>query len=381
MNTWILDAIDPLFFGDGRSVGTGEVNGRALPPPQVIAGLARTRQGLDSNGAWVGDPDQAKRIAVQGPFPALLSHDGSVEEWLFPRPADALLLEEGGLRRLVPLDLTSWGLRSNLPGADLAPVGLAVPDLSKPKRMNALWRWSEVERWLSNPDAPGEIRGIAAPPLETRSHVAIDPATGRALDGALFSTAGRRMVTEEDTEATDRRPTIAHVRSIGIGLQTTARIQAGAAPAGGERRMVHWRQTTLPLPSAPEAVLKSAEGGAVRVVLATPAIFQHGWCPERLFDAPPGSALVAASVGRAEVVSGWDFATNRARPTRRCAPSGSVYFLRLGGDSAARRAWAETAWLQPRSDSDTDRLDGYGSVLLGAWDGKLTPPAPSTRSR
>src|SRR5690606_23908258 len=95
---WILDAIDPLFFGDGRSIGTGEVNGRTLPPPQVVAGLARTRQGLDSHGTWVGDPDQAKRIAVQGPFPALLNHDGSVEEWLFPRPADALLLE-GGLRR------------------------------------------------------------------------------------------------------------------------------------------------------------------------------------------------------------------------------------------------------------------------------------------
>lgn len=365
MTTWILDAIDPLFFGDGRSVGPGEVNGRVLPPPQVVAGLARTRQGLAPNGAWVGDPDQAKRIAVQGPFAALLNGDGSVEEWLFPRPADALLLE-GGLRRLVPLDLTDWGLRSNLPGADLAPVGLAVADPSKPKPMKALWRWSEMERWLSSPDGPGAIRGVAEPPIETRTHVAIDPATGRALDGALFSTAGRRMVTKEG--------------SIGLGLRTSATIHAGAAPAGGERRMVHWRQARKPLPSAPETVLKSAEDGAVRVLLATPAIFQHGWRPERMFDAPPGSALVAASVGRPEVVSGWDLATNKARPTRRCAPAGSVFFLRLGGDAAARRAWAEAAWLQSRADADTDRLDGYSSVLLGAWNGKLTPPPPSTRS-
>lgn len=366
MTTWILDAVDPLVFGDGRSAGTGEVYGRALPPSQVVAGLARTRQGLDSNGAWVGDPEKAKRIAVQGPFPALLGRDGSVEEWLFPRPADALFVE-GGLRRLVPLDLTPWGLRSNLPGAELVPVGLAVADPSKAKPMKALWRWSEMERWLSNPDAPGEIRGVAAPPVETRLHVAIDPATGRALDGALFSTAGRRMITEEG--------------AIGLGLKTLATIQEGAAPAGGERRMVRWRQANKPLPSAPEAVLNSVEGGAVRVVLATPAIFQHGWRPERLFDAPLGSALVAASVGRAEIVSGWDLATNKARPTRRCAPSGSVYFLRLGGDAAARRAWAEAAWLEPRADSDTDRLDGYGSLLLGAWDGNLTPPAPSMRSR
>ncbi|MBZ0102126.1 MAG: type III-B CRISPR module-associated protein Cmr3 [Thermoanaerobaculia bacterium] len=365
MNTWILDAIDPLFFGDGRSVGTGEVNGRALPPPQVVAGLARTRQGLDSNGAWASDPERAKTIPVRGPFPALLNRDGSVEEWLFPRPADALLLV-GGLRRLLPLDLATWGLRSNLPGAGLAPVGLAVADPSKPQPMRALWRWSELERWLSDPDAPGEIRGVAAPPIETRLHVAIDPATGRALDGALFSTAGRRMVTEEG--------------AIGLGLQTSATIQAGVAPAGGERRLVHWRQASKSLPSAPETVLRSAEDGAVRILLATPAILQLGWCPKRLFDAPPGSVLIAASVGRAEVVSGWDLATNKGRPSRRCAPAGSVYFLRLGGDTTARRAWAEKAWLEPRADSDTDRLDGYGSVLLGAWDGKLTPPAPSTRS-
>lgn len=366
MSTWILDAVDPLFFGDGRSVATGEANGRPLPPPQVVAGLARTRQGLDANGAWVGNADQAKRIAVQGPIPALLRPDGSIEEWLFPRPLDALLLE-GGLKRLVPLDLTDWKLRSNLPVAGLAPVGLAVADPSKPKPMKALWRWSEMERWLSNPDAPGEIDGIAAPPIETRLHVAIDPATGRALDGALFSTAGRRMVTNEG--------------SIGLGLQTAAPIRGGVAPAGGERRLVHWRPAGKPFPSAPEAVLKSAENGAIRVLLATPAIFQHGWRPERLFDVPRGSTLVAASVGRAEVVSGWDLDTNKARPTRRCAPAGSVYFLRLGGDGAARRAWAEAIWLQPRADSDADRLDGYGSVLLGAWNGDLTPPDHSKRSR
>lgn len=369
MTVWILDAIDPLFFGDGRSVGTGEVNGRMLPPPQVVAGLARTRQGLDVNGAWVGDPEEAKCIAVQGPYPALLNAKGCVAEWLFPKPADSLLLE-GGLRRLVPLDLSKWGLRSNLPGDSLAPVGLAVAEPSKPKSASALWRWSEMERWLSHPEAPGKINGVGAPPLETRIHVSIDPETGRALDGALFSTAGRRMVTAIDA---------ATKGIIGLGLRTEAMIREGVASAGGERRMVRWRVADKALPDAPKAVLKSVEEGAVRVVLATPAIFQHGWRPERLFDAPDGSELVAACVGRPEVVSGWDFATNSARPTRRCAPAGSVYFLRLGGDRATRRSWAEAAWLQPRSDADTNRLDGYGSLLLGAWNGELTSPDTSTR--
>src|SRR5690606_22723653 len=98
-----------------------------------------------------------------------------------------------------------------------------------------------------------------------------------------------------------------------------------------------------------------------------------GWRPARLFDAPPGSTLVAGSVGRPEVVSGWDLATNKGRPTRRCAPAGSVYFLRHCGTAAARRAWAEATWLQPRADADTDRLDGYRLCAAGRLGWKAHP--------
>lgn len=362
MSTWILDAIDPLFFGDGRSVGSGEVSGRILPPPQAVAGLVRTRQGQDARGAWVGDPEQARTVAVRGPFPVLLDEMGGVQEWLFPRPADAIRLE-AGLRRLDPLDLSAWGARSNLPDEGLALVGLADPDPSKPASTNPFWRWPEMQAWLEAPTGvptTTEINGVPAPPVEPRTHVAIDPDTGRALDHALFGTNGRRMLVGNC--------------AVGIGLSTNAQLTEGAAPAGGESRLVRWRRANAPLPNAPEAVLRSAEAGTIRVLLATPAIFAHGWRPEKLFDAPEGSTLVAACVGQAEVVSGWDLAKRQARPTRRCAPAGSVYFVKLGGDGAARRAWAQAAWLSPLSDDTNDRLDGYGSVLLGAWDGRLVQP-------
>lgn len=370
MNTWILDAIDPLFFGDGRSIDAGQARSRILPPPQALAGVVRTRQGQDDWGTWVGDPVKARTVPVHGPFPALLDQSGAVSEWLFPRPADALGVE-GGLRRLVPLDLSRWGFRSNLPCDGLAPTGLPGVEPSKPTPLNTFWRWSEMDAWLADPSGvPAGVtrRGIPDPPVEARMHVAIDPETGRAVDpskaGALFGTSGRRMVVAEG--------------SIGIGLCTDAAISEGASAAGGERRMVRWRRAGRSLPSAPHAVLESAESGAVRVVLATPALFVDGWRPERLFDAPDGSTLVAACVGRPEVVSGWDLAKGEARPSRRCAPAGSVYFLKLGGSKTDRREWAESAWLSPRSDRDLDRLDGFGCLLLGAWNGILIQPHPRT---
>lgn len=366
MSTWILDAIDPLFFGDGRSVGSGANDGRILPPPQVVAGLARTRQGQDERGLWVGDPDEARTIPVRGPFAALLNAQGAVSEWLFPRPADALALD-GGLRRLFPLDLAVWKAKTNLPDDGLVPTGLVEPDPSKPVAMNAFWRWSDLRAWLEAPTGvpATKIEGVSAPPVEARTHVAIDAETGRVRDdGALFGTTGRRMLVKDG--------------AIAIGLCTDATIREGAAPAGGERRMVRWRRADAPLPSAPEAVLSSAEAGAVRVVLATPAIFRQGWRPERLFGAPAGSTLVSACVGRPEVVSGWDLAKQQARPTRRCAAAGSVYFLKLGGTPAERRAWVEASWLAPCSDDEHDCFDGYGSVLFGAWDGRILQPSSSS---
>lgn len=365
MNTWILDAIDPLYFGDGRPVEGAAGRSRVLPPPQVVAGLVRTRQGLDARGCWAGNPDTARTIPVEGPFPALLGDDGKVAEWLFPRPLDALLLE-GGLRKLSPLDLGGWGAQFDA-GADmLAPVGLAAADPSKPKPMNPLWRWSELGAWLTGALPSVTPLGIPEPPLEHRTHVSIDPTTGRAEDGMLFALAGRRYVV--DLKGTRS--------SIGIGLRTTAKVSDGVAAAGGERRMVRWRRSAgAELPAAPPAVLASAREGALRVVLATPAIFTDGWRPKVLFDAPAGSKLIAATVGRPEVVSGWDLAARRARPTRRCAPAGSVYFLHLGGAAADREAWARNAWLAPRSDLPADRTDGFGAVLLGTWDGKLVAPS------
>lgn len=370
MKTWMLDAIDPLFFGDGRPVAQGVAHGRLLPPPQVLAGLARTRQGQDATGAWIGDPTTARQIAVQGPFPALLDKNGAVREWLFLRPSDALETEKG-LQRLVPLDFGTRDLRTNAPsanGAPLAPVGSSQADPSKPISANPLWRWSEYESWLARPDVAMPRPGVPAPPIEARTHVAIDPDTQQAKDGLLFSTRGRRLLVAITPD---------EICPIGLGLRTDAAVNEGVAPAGGERRLVRWRRAEgVPLPSVPKPVLDSAADGSVRVILATPGLFRGGWRPEVLFDAPTGSVLVAACVGRPEVISGWDLAARpggQARPTRRCAPAGSVYFLRLGGTPAERRAWATAAWLASKADLPDDRIDGFATLLLGVWDGRLTP--------
>jgi CRISPR-associated protein Cmr3 len=235
--------------------------------------------------------------------------------------------------------------------------------------MYPLWRSADLLRWLGG-GALDRAIGVAEPPVERRTHVAIDPASGRARDGMLFSVAGRRLVVDLDGAPA----------AIGLGLRTSVDLAEGVAAAGGERRLVRWRKATgTPLPGIPEAVRRSANAGAVRVLLATPGIFAEGWRPRSLFGAPAGSRVVAACAGRAEVVSGWDLSTwpGRPKPTRRCAPAGSVYFLELGGTASERDTWARTTWLAPCSDAADARTDGFGAVLLGTWDGLLAMPQSS----
>jgi len=82
--------------------------------------------------------------------------------------------------------------------------------------------------------------------------------------------------------------------------------------------------------------------------------------------------LKAALVLRSQVISGWDLQSGKPKPTKRLAPSGSVYFLKLPEevDDATINAWIDALWMQNISDDAQSRSDGFGLAALGCWDGK-----------
>ncbi|MCI5212360.1 MAG: hypothetical protein D3910_27070, partial [Candidatus Electrothrix sp. ATG2] len=124
---------------------------------------------------------------------------------------------------------------------------------------------------------------------------------------------------------------------------------------------------------------------AIRLILATPALFKHGWRPGWIKDDmtgyPPGFPgitlkLKAFVTPRWEPVSGWDLVRNphhknskekkgpgAARAVRRMVPAGAVYWFEV----IAGQEHLPELWLQPISDLPQDRNDGYGLVLPGIW--------------
>lgn len=379
MNLWIIEPRDPLIVRDGRPFGPfpgARAKSLNFPFPSTIAGAVRTRAGLDEKGFFQRDKlEELKKIRIKGPLLVELDDRGEIARWLVPAPADALLLgsePEVMLKPLVPLQLPE-GARTNLPDPLKGLVGLARRDPRKPLgRAPRYWYWEFFGQWLLNPQEQErkvslDELGHNGPVRESRMHVGIKPETRTADEerGALFQTQG--------LEFTSAQGKLSGARRLGLAVATDASgLKPGLAQVGGERRLAFWRPGGREFPRVPEKLVQQiVEQKSCRLILLTPACFKEGWKPSWLLEEREGVKpfLEAAALRRYETASGWDLKEGEPKPTRRLAPAGTVYFLKLEGKEAAVRRWVERIWLECVSDEEQDRRDGFGLAVLGTWDG------------
>jgi CRISPR-associated protein Cmr3 len=361
MKTWIVEPRDTLVIRDGRPVLEGAPPMRSLdfPWPSTIAGFARTRIGTDERGTFTMTPEAAREIPVLGPWLAKLDEAGRIVDHLVPAPQDCMWHEaqprtdppRWDRRRLTPIPLPA-GCATDLPAAYelVGHAGKTPP--GKAGSGPRFWRWSELERWLLRPEALttlGADFGHAGPVREQRVHVSVDRERQTAADAMLFSTDGLRFTTGSRGRF-----------AVAFGCDDV-RLVEGPVSLGGERRLSFLRRGEgKRVPELP-ADLHLEAGGLARVVLLTPAIFRDGFVPRSFGE---GTTIVAAVVKRAEVISGWDFEQRGPKPTRRMAPAGSVYWVRLGKDVDAR-AWAKGVWMHSVADDRQDQNDGFGLAVVG----------------
>lgn len=406
MTIWLIEPRDPLVARDGRPAQVGgHLTTLPFPFPSLLAGAVRTRLGASTDGQFLlrgAALEELKGIAVDGPLLAAIEdqEDGdekpAVADWLPPAPRDALLLADAGspptLHRLLPFSDTGAGRVDTLPAAGLLPVApTRQPVTGKPPAAApAFWRWQEFERWLAAPADRDEVdlAGMGVPhlPIERRSHLAIEAGERVGIDGMLFETAGLRFaLPAEPLQSGAPAPRLAP-RRLALSVRCAGEAVAGRplalaaqlAPLGGERRLARWYRADRGWPALPAAVRSAvAATRRARLVLLTPALFGGGALPGWSGGPWPGGGPVcatvrAACVPRPDVVSGWDLAAGRAKPTRRLAAAGSVYFVELaGGGTEELGQWCDAAWLACLSDAEQDRRDGFGLAAVGAWEEAL----------
>ncbi|MGK0619364.1 type III-B CRISPR module-associated Cmr3 family protein [Meiothermus cerbereus] len=367
-----IQALAPLLWRDGRPFAAAEGSETAarslpLPLPSTVAGFVRTQVGK-RQGLSFDDPQTLQNLHGLQVCAPLLVRGG---QFVLPAPRDAVVYKNGKslqVMRLLPKALET-GYGCDLPEG-LLP--LEVTEDIKPESGYNFWTADDLTRWLLGQEVvPQKIGGL---PEETRIHVGIDPATGKANEGVLYSVTYKALESLEEGQH--------HSWSI----RARVRLPEGQEPEplgylGGESRPVR----VMAYPNAKlseywfdcpaeikEAYARLGRGSMLRMVLATPALFEGGWRPGWLdkfgqMNLPAGVGtvrlkLVAAAVGRREPVSGWSLRERKPRPVRWMVPAGSVYFFEVEEGDPSRLL---ESWLRPVSDHEQDRKDGFGLALWG----------------
>jgi CRISPR-associated protein Cmr3 len=376
---------DPIVSRDGRPFGTNQGNGMRTagwPLPSVVAGSLRTALGKAA-GREFSDvtAKELLRVEVAGMFPLA---DGKL---YLPAPNDCFVPADKRLLAARPIQDDGGGC--DWPRGGLRPVMLSAedaPDEFKPREKPAWWPSDAYVAWLTGRSAKFDRTFLQAPLTEHRTHVWLKAETGAAAEGMLSTSAALAL---SHLPRWDARPTDSfdgRFAQIRLALRVTADQWASDVatrldvlhPLGGERRLAHWKTVASAPWGCPQAVSAALEqSGRVRMALATPAIFAQGWKPGWLNDQLTGSPwkggptlkLVGACIQRWRAVSGWSLAAlpdqpRGPKPVKRMVPAGGVYFLEVVGGNAAGLA---RGWLQPVSDDEQDRRDGFGLAAWGTW--------------
>lgn len=359
MKAWLIEPRDTLVVRDGAPADS-VMRSLAFPWPSSLAGLIRTRVGTGPDGFDAARVAELRELTIHGPLLASLDDEGELRHAWAPAPQDCVwhpARGSSGLERraLTPRPLPEGAL-TDLDDLELvAPAGglRAIPS-QKAARAPAFWRWEELEAWLADAsrdavdtfDAAARRERFRDELLrEVRTHVAIAADTLTASHGQLFETHELRF-----TDGTAR---------FGLWVRTDAAMQPGIGRLGGEGHISLVRQSSAPWPALPDAVRAALRGKQrARVVLLTPGVFRQGHRPD---DQPLGARVVAAIVDRPLAQSGWDYATNRPKASRRLAPAGSVYWIET--DDAER--WAEERWMTSICDDAQDARNGFGLCVVG----------------
>jgi CRISPR-associated protein Cmr3 len=352
-----LEALDVLFFRDGRPFAAAARAATGRPTPQTLAGALRTAllekygcafdklQGATDFPAAVARefPDRAwlGRVAFRGPWLAREPKPSEAPEVLVSMPASLHEDKEDKNASLKPLrPLAADALPGWRPDEDTGPRPLVLkgrertepaPGFLDPKGLAAFLRGGEV--------LPGHVVPEADLfAFDYRTGIGVHPdllaAEESQIYGISFLALQRHVGLYAEAVLPDDAPAdaIADIPALSLGGEGR-RARLFEVPRFG------WQESPPPA------------GQKTLLLLTTPCLFAGRWRPKDLNN------LAAAAVPQPLAVSGWDMARHRPRPTRFAAPAGSVYFL----DGPAEGLPATLA------ESDEDARLGWGCYLKGAW--------------
>lgn len=345
-----LEALDPLFFRDGRPFALGEesyADGIFPPLPSTVRGAMRSMwisQQLDT-------PNADKDTLARNSSKVALAYFGLsiAGKPVFQAPLDLYFPEKD--RPALPMEVIKPDFVSSCPEA--APYLFKADADGKTESVVAhLLDEDTMKRYLNGQKETDFDTKRLSDFIKKEHKIGIgrNNDTHRTEDGLLFRLVSNRF---ED------------VKEGGIGFllevegfeQLKKSIsQHAVMPLGGERRSIAARPGSFALPEKP-----TIQGKRFKIVLLTPGLFDS-WYPEHLCSEFSDLKLVAAAVGKPVPVGGWDVLKQQPKPMRRAAPAGSVFLFEASDENQANEIaekYHSKSLCKPFDD-----LDGFGICFI-----------------
>lgn len=336
-----LDALDTLFFRDGKPFSMGEetwANGLFPPPLSVVYGALRTAYfskhiGELKHANEEGDP--TLKLAIN--FSAYHGEG----KYFYPCPLDIVQRKERKSKREPEFSLLELVERqadccSSLYGVDL-PMQLQSQE--QVEESSGLIDEISLNEYLQSSSVPPSLLNIDSfLKEEPKVGIGRNDRTGASDEGMLYRVGMKRM----------------HRLRLAVGY-SGLNISGPLVRLGGEGKSVSVSELTEK-PNVQEPEPSQKTGDFFKLYLATPAIFKEGWRPAP--ETVPGAKLVAAVIGKPLYIGGFDMKPKNGqrshpKPMQRAVPAGSVYYYK------------GTAEVQENSISDYGREQGYGIYYIG----------------
>lgn len=354
-----IEAIDTLFFRDGKPFSMGDDNmatGIFPPPPSVLYGALRTQyfaQNPDKLSYANTPDDPSSLLQLKGVF--LKGHDSI----LLPLPKDMVVVEEevGNKKKKKTKLLT---IMDKPPLSNVStPKILGLSKLQKAKEEEFVMidksSWADDYAKGQADFTPTELSHYLS--TETKIGIGRNRDQRTVQEGHLYRLTLQRLEGKFDIgEPNKPKRLYIHADYEGLELNENQLVRYG-----GEHKIVRTNPTDYIEIGCPEV-----KGDTFKIYLATNGIFKSGWQPEELLQ-QHGLELITCALGKYVNVGGFDMKAKKPKHMYRCVPAGSVYYVKAANEQKAREA-AQAIHYTCISDLKTDKFDaarqGFGLALI-----------------
>lgn len=351
----VIDAIDTLFFKDGKPFTMGEENwaeGIFPPNPSVFYGSLRTAY-FAQNKVNISDfdtqNDPTKQLKIKSIYYLI------DDQIYLPAPAELVKEAKKSDKWLYQLDLIENDLISNYSFSHRLVFN------GNKNVENASNYLIDIETFYSYLN--GEQKQISG--LNLNKLVLSEPkvgigranATHSTAEGKLYRVGMRRLESELKGTKTSKIKFIIDFE--GIELEANGFLKLGA-----EGKMVSYKNYSADiLFNRFEA--QNTKEGMFKLYLLTPAIFENGAIPDLTSNkilSKIKCELIAAAVAKPISIGGFDMKLKTPKIMRKAVPAGSVYYFKTEENLSRVYDMINNKSI---AELETDSL-GYGIAIMGA---------------